>query len=312
MPYPKPAFFLENHTDKHSIPVYHWEPVEAAKAIIHISHGMAEHGARYHGLAEQLTAQGYIVYSHDHRGHGATINDSENDSPQGHFADQGGWNSVVLDLKMVADHIHTQHASLPCFLLGHSMGSYILQSYLSRYNPTISGTILSGSNYVAKPLLILGRLVAKIETLHQGRMGYSPVIHQLTFAGYNNNFKPNTTEFDWLSRNPESVKRYVTDPLCGFRCSNQLWYDLFGGLQEICSEHRLKKISGQLPVLILGGDQDPVSAPNGLERLHKAFIRSGHSNTTLLLYPDARHELFHETNSPEVIDQLCTWLKKHS
>ncbi|USE34630.1 alpha/beta hydrolase [Endozoicomonas sp. SCSIO W0465] len=294
----------------HRIPVYQWLAENNQKAVVHISHGMAEHGARYQELAEQLAMRGFHVYAHDHRGHGATIK-KDKTAKQGHFGDHDGWNHVVQDLKLVVDHIIAQHASLPCFLLGHSMGSYILQSYLGRYNPPISGAILSGSNYVTKPLLMLARLVCKIEILRQGVMGHSPVIHQLTFAGYNNRFKPNTTEFDWLSRNPESVERYIRDPLCGFRCSNQLWYDLFGGLQEISTKNTLKKINNQLPILIIGGDQDPVSAPDGLKDLQQAFISSGHGNTTLTLYPEARHELFHETNHQEVITQLCNWLDKH-
>ncbi|WP_419835554.1 alpha/beta hydrolase [Endozoicomonas atrinae] len=313
MTYPEspPSFVtINSQSSNHRIPVYQWLAEKNPKAVIHISHGMAEHGPRYQELAEQLTMRGFHVYAHDHRGHGATIIQGQT-SNQGHFGNHDGWNNVVQDLKLVVDHILAQHPSLPCFLLGHSMGSYILQSYLSRHNPKISGVILSGSNFVAKPLLLLGRLVAKLETLRQGIMGYSPVIHQLTFAGYNSSFKPNMTEFDWLSRNPELVKQYVRDPLCGFRCSNQLWYDLFGGLQEICSKNTLKKINHQLPILIMGGDRDPVSAPDGLKDLQKALINSGHSNTTLMLYPDARHELFHETNNKEVIDQLCVWLNRH-
>ncbi|WP_422459476.1 alpha/beta hydrolase [Endozoicomonas sp. ALB115] len=219
---------INSQSGHHRIPVYQWLAKKSPKAVLHISHGMAEHSARYQELAEQLTRRGFHVYAHDHRGHGATIN-KDKTSSQGHFGDHDGWNNVVQDLKRVVDHTLAQHPTLPCFLLGHSMGSSILQSYLGRHNPNISGAILSGSNLVAKPLLMLARLVAKIETLRQGVMGHSPVIHQLTFAGYNNRFKPNTTEFDWLSRNPESVMRYVKDPLCGFRCSNQLWHDLFGG-----------------------------------------------------------------------------------
>ena len=95
MPYPKPAFFLENHTDKHSIPVYHWAPVEAAKAIIHISHGMAEHIGRYNWLISKLNADGYHVIARDHRGHGSNI---INGHTQGFFADTNG-NSIKNVIK---------------------------------------------------------------------------------------------------------------------------------------------------------------------------------------------------------------------
>lgn len=311
MPYPQPILFLESRTDQHRIPVYQWRPDTAAKAIVHISHGMAEHSGRYQELAKLLASQGFLVYTHDHRGHGATISSTDYTSNQGHFGDRNGWKNVVEDLKRVVDYIFSENQGVPYFLLGHSMGSYILQSYLIRHNPQITGTILSGSNYVPAPLLTLGKLVSRLETCRQGGMGNSPVIHQLTFGGYNRGFKPNVTDFDWLSRDPESVRKYAEDPLCGFRCTNQLWHDLFGGLQEICSFENLRKINDQLPVLIIGGDKDPVSAPAGLNKLETAFIKSGHQHTTLKLYPNARHELFHEVNHLEVFAQLLSWLEKN-
>src|SRR5699024_12848886 len=46
------------------------EKPNQAKAVIQIAHGMAEHILRYEQFAEYLTTQGYIVYGHDHRGHG--------------------------------------------------------------------------------------------------------------------------------------------------------------------------------------------------------------------------------------------------
>ncbi len=311
MPYPQPILFLESRTDQHRIPVCQWRPATAAKAVVHISHGMAEHSGRYQELAKLLTSQGFLVYAHDHRGHGATISSTDNTLNQGHFGDQNGWKNVVEDLKMVVDYIFSENQGVPCFLLGHSMGSYILQSYLIRYNPQIAGSILSGSNYVSGPLLTLGKLVSKFEVWRQGGHGNSPIIHQLTFGGYNRKFKPDTTEFDWLSRDPESVRQYAEDPLCGFRCTNQLWCDLFGGLQVICSVENLKKINNQLPILIMGGDKDPVSAPDGLKQLEAACIKSGHEQITLKVYPNARHELFHEVNRQEVFDHLIKWLKSH-
>ncbi|MFK0571042.1 lysophospholipase [Endozoicomonas sp.] len=311
MSYPQPVFFLENSTDKHRIPVYQWQPVTGAKAIVHISHGMAEHSGRYQELANLLTSQGFIVYAHDHRGHGATITKADGISNQGHFGDRNDWDNVIHDLKHVVDSIISEHPGIPCFLLGHSMGSYILQSYLSRYSPDINGIILSGSNYVPKPLLTLGKAIARLEIWRQGTSGNSPVIHQMTFADYNRKFKPNITDFDWLSRDPESVQKYATDPLCGFACTNQLWADLFQGLQEICSLDTLAKIHQQLPIMIIGGDKDPVSAPNGLKRLEKAFTASGHENTLLKLYSGARHELFHEVNRQEIHGELIQWLENH-
>src|SRR5258708_6644264 len=48
--------------------VYHWSPDAkgSARGVVHISHGMAEHAARYARLAEALTNAGFEVYANDH------------------------------------------------------------------------------------------------------------------------------------------------------------------------------------------------------------------------------------------------------
>lgn len=291
------------------LPLYQWLPQSPAKGVVHISHGMAEYGKRYQQLARELNQADYIVYAHDHPGHGDRI--AGDNSDRGHFADTFGWSVAVHDLAMVIDHILAEHSGLPCFLLGHSMGSYLLQSYLVNSNPDICGFILSGSNYVPKPLLYFARMVTRLEVLRQGKHGVSQLINQLTFTGYNKKFKPNRTDFDWLSSNQKSVDDYINDPLCGFDCSNQLWHDLFGGLKDICSINALKKIQTETPVLILGGEQDPISAPNNLQKLASAYEQAGHLDVSLHLYPEGRHEMFNETNSEQVVQRLIQWMDSH-
>ena len=293
-----------------SIPVYQWQPDNSPTAVLHISHGMAEYGRRYHAFARELNKAGFIVYAHDHAGHGERI-EMDEDRLQGHFSDQHGWSSAVHDLALTVNNIKKNHPELPVFLLGHSMGSYLLQNYLVNSNPEINGAILSGSNFVAKPLLLVARLITGLEIIRQGKKGNSRLIDQLTFAGYNKKFRPNRTDFDWLSSDPAEVDAYINDPLCGFTCTNQLWADLFSGLQNICSVSSLKNICSELPVLVLGGEKDPISAPNRLQKLAAALQTAGIKDVSLRLYPDGRHELFNETNREQVIQQLIEWLQNH-
>ncbi|WP_086936492.1 alpha/beta hydrolase [Endozoicomonas montiporae] len=295
--------------DGHIIPVFQWS-CDQPKAVIHISHGLSEHASRYQNLALQLNNAGFDVFAHNHRGHGPAA------TQPGIFAHKRGWDKVVEDLDIVVQHIKEQHPGKPLFLLGHSMGSYILQSYLIDGAPrSLAGAVLSGSNFAPQPLLKLGRGVARFESFRQGKTGQSPIIHALVFGQYNKAFKPNRTEFDWLSRDPATVDAYINDPLCGQRASNRLWYDLFGGLQSISSVSALQHINSSLPVRVVGGTHDPVSAPssppekNGQHKLAKALQKAGIKDVTLTLYPEGRHEMLNEINREQVISDLIEWLE---
>jgi len=215
---------------------------------------------------------------------------------------------VVGDLASLNQHIGQQLPGVPIILLGHSMGSYIAQAYLLHHSASLHGAILSGSNFQPVALYRAARLIARAERLRQGLRGRSALIEYLSFGSFNKAFKPNRTAFDWLSRDPDEVDRYRHDPLCGFRCTNQLWIDLLGGLQQISKASNLAQIDPGLPILVIGGECDPVSEGKRLKRLAHALREAGCQNLQLNIYPQARHELFNETNRDEVTADVLTWL----
>lgn len=298
---------LTNPRDGHVIFVRIWQPDAAPlQGVIRISHGMAEHGARYSALAEFLTAAGFVVIAHDHRGHGQSIGPGI----AGHYADANGWELVISDMAMVADFIRQEFSRHPVFELGHSMGSFILQQYLISYQPAIAGVILSGSNYSSPYKYLAARPIAKLECLRQGKHGRSRLIRELSFGSFNQRFQPARTRFDWLSSVPEEVDNYLKDPLCGFDCTNQLWVDLLGGLTDISQPAALRRIPN-VPILILGGSLDPVSQQGlGLKKLADILKETGHDQVELKLYSGGRHEMFHEQNRAEVFCDLRHWLQQ--
>ena len=156
----------------------------------------------------------------------------------------------------------------------------------------------------------LASLIARFERLRQGPKGRSALIEWLSFGSFNKAFKPNRTAYDWLSRDPVQVDAYASDPLCGFRCTNQLWIDLLGGLQQISKASNLAQIDTGLPLLIMGGECDPVSEGKRLTDLATALRKAGNRQLQLNLYPQARHELFNETNRDEVMADVIEWLNQ--
>ena len=281
----------------------------APRAVMHIVHGLAEHAARYRRLAESLTADGWAVYNHDQRGHGETVNDPDT---LGLFADQDGWRVAVDDVGAFVAHEKSQHPGLPFVLFGHSMGSLIVQDYLCRGIDDFAAAVLSGSSGPPPPVAQLGRGVARLERFRLGPRGRSPVLRKLAFEAFNQQFKPNRTAFDWLSRDPAEVDKYVEDPLCGFDATNQFWIDMLDALPRVYRPENLKKISKALPIYIMSGDRDPAGR-NGtaVKALAEALRSAGVADVELKLYPDARHELLNETNRDQVVEDLKAWLAKY-
>jgi alpha-beta hydrolase superfamily lysophospholipase len=299
------AFWL-NSSDAVPLYVNRWFAEQPPKAVLMVAHGMAEHSGRYARLGAALVAVGFELYAHDQRGHGRTAAHGR----LGHYADANGWNLVVGDLACLNHHIRQQHPQAPIFLLGHSMGSYIGQAYLMQHSCSLQGAILSGSNYQPPVLYRAARLIARFERWRQGPTGQSALIEWISFGSFNKAFKPNRTRFDWLSRDPGEVDAYVNDPLCGFRCSNQLWLDLLGGLLQITAPRNLAQIDCKLPLLVIGGARDPVSAGKRLADLANALREAGHTQVQLKIYPQARHELLNESNRDDVTADLIDWLEQ--
>jgi len=300
----KSADFSFQTVDGANLNVNGWA-VEEPKAIVQVLHGMAEYGSRYARLAQALAAAGYTTYAHDHRGHGKSIPDG---SPPGHMADDDSWNRVVEDSHGVNREIAKRHPGLPIIMLGHSMGSFVLQQLLFEHPNDMVAAALSASNGKPPAIATIGKLLARLERARVGRRKPSPVLQRLTFGEYNKAFAPTRTEFDWLSRDPEEVDKYIADPLLGFAVSTQTWLDLMNALSRIANPSNVAKVPKGMPLYLLAGDKDQVGdSGKGMQSLYDAYKRAAIFDVRLKLYPNGRHEMFNETNRQEVTDDFIAW-----
>ncbi len=289
--------------DGHRILVDSWTARDP-HAIVQILHGLSEHPARYERFAVECNRAGLHVVAHSHRGHGENC---ERDN-LGHFADENGWNEVVNDARLVQLDALNKYRDLPLVMLGHSMGSCIAQSYMMRHPENVSALILSGSTYASRLQLRMARLLTRIESWRHGSRGKSELLQRLGLGKFNRAFAPNRTESDWLSRDPTEVDRFVADPLCGALPSCQLWHDLTGGMLEITAGRAIQNIPRELPILIAGGELDPVGGARGMTRLAEAYRSTGHADVTLTIYPQGRHEMLNEINRGDVTRDLIHWI----
>ncbi len=290
--------------DGHSIRTTVWFPANTPTRVIQIFHGLGEHRARYARFAACATARNMAVVAHDHRGHGPDENEP------GYFADENGWQLLRGDGLRVLDRIGEQFPGILVTLLGHSMGSYIAQSFAMQHGERLQALILSASTWPDKSKLIPGRFIARFESWRLGRRGKSALLDKLGFGDFNRRFQPARTDFDWLSRDADEVDTYINDPLCGGPYSCGLWIDLMGGLLSIASDDSLRNIPTDLPMLLTGGANDPVGGEPGIEKLAKHYRAAGHRKVDVSIYPDGRHEMLNEINRDEFTHDLLGWIEQ--
>jgi alpha-beta hydrolase superfamily lysophospholipase len=289
--------------------VYSWAPDSKPVAVVQITHGMAEHAARYERFAEALTKAGFAVYAHDQRGHGKTAGSLEK---VGWIAEKDGWDLVVDDVHRLTEHAKKENPGVPVFLFGHSMGSFISRNYIARWGNEIKGVVLSGTGGDPGLLGKVGGLVARLEKKLKGGRAKSPLMTSLSFGAFNKPFKPNRTDFDWLSRDNAEVDKYVADPYCGDVFSSGFWVDFLGGLASLYAPGYLERIPKNLPIYLFSGEKDPVgNDAKGVKEVYDSYRKAGIKDVSMKIYPNGRHEMLNETNRTEVFKDVIDWLKKH-
>lgn len=285
--------------------VHRWLPAGKPRAALQIIHGMAEHGGRYARLAAALNAAGYAVYAQDLPGHGRSV-DSVRDL--GHLADRDGWSFTLDCIHAVNRQIAAGQPDVPLLMLGHSMGGYLLQHYVTEHSGELRGAVFSGCSGDLGPLRAVGLALIRLEML-MGPRRRSWLGEQLSFRDFNRRFRPARTAFDWLSRDAAEVDRYVADPLCGFRCSGETWRQLLQACGGLGDPARLQRIRKDLPVLLVSGSADAaIQGEKGLRALERLYRAAGLSSVEVRIYPGARHELLNETCRDEVTQDLLEWI----
>lgn len=287
--------------------VHRWQPDAPPRGTLLIVHGMAEHGARYARLAAAAVAQGWAVQALDLPGHGGTA------GPRGHFADRDGWAVALAAVHALRQRIDAAAPGSPVVLLGHSMGSFLAQHYLVEHGEGLAGAILSATNSTLGPLRRVGWLLMRAEAALLGPRHPSALAEALSFKTFNKAFAPARTPFDWLSRDPAEVDAYLADPRCGFRCSATLWSDLFAAGASLLDADRLARVPKALPILLIGGSRDPVSAgEKGPRALGDAYRAAGVAAVEVRVYEDGRHELLNDVCREQVTAELLDWLSRRA
>ena len=276
------------------------------RGVVQISHGMRDYIGRYALLVEAFTAAGFVVAGNDHLGHGGSVKTQDD---FGLFASGGGYNYVIDDVYKMNRILKLQYPDKPIVLLGHSMGSFICRLYASHYAETINGLIIHGTAG-PNPAVGAGKLVVKILKVFNGERYRSKFVCMLAEGGYSKSFDPKEGPDSWLTRELSLVASRPTDPKTNFTFTLSGYGDLFSMLGECNAKSWFETFPNNLPTLVVSGDRDPVGDfGKGVKYVYENLKKNG-ADVSLKLYPDARHELFNETNRREVFNDLIAWIGK--
>lgn len=269
--------------DAHGIAiVYDVHPaVGTVRGVVQLLHGVGEHAGRYGALIAALTDAGFTVYADDHRGHGRTgIRQHDGPAKLGHLG-KGGLRAAKEAIWQLTGIIREENPDLPLILLGHSWGSFLAQMLLDEHPEAWDAVILSGSALRTPVSLNAAPLNAR-------------------WAG------PEATGLEWLSRDPAVWQAFADDPLT----TDVPLLRLFGPIEAAKLYGRPRKDLGHdVPLLLLVGRDDPVGGPRSVHKLADEYrTRSGLTDITTLVYPDARHEIFQELQQDEVRADVLAWL----
>lgn len=280
-----------------------WE-ASNGKAVLLLVHGMAEHIDRYHFFADFLAKNNIHVYGYDQRGHGKTAGET---TKLGYFG-EGGWSRVVEDVHEVVQKIKMEHPDLPVFVKGHSMGSFVVRNYLHHHG-NVRGVILSGTGGNPGFQGHILKQIANIQVKFKGEKTLSELVDKLTNQAFMKKIKNPKTSCDWLSRDPDQVKKYVDDPYCGTVFSTSFYRDLFTAALFTNSVKCVESYPKQVPIYVFSGDEDPVGDyGKGVHKVVDLLKITGQEDVSVKLYKNGRHEMLNEINKEEVYTDVLNWL----
>ncbi|EET59150.1 hypothetical protein BRYFOR_08864 [Marvinbryantia formatexigens DSM 14469] len=292
----------DNVTEIHAI---RWIPEGKVRAVLQISHGMVEFIDRYDEFAAYLAERGILVTGNDHLGHGDSVRSEEY---YGYFADKDGNKTLLRDIHRLRRLTQKRYPDAPYFLLGHSMGSFLVRQYLCIHGEGLAGAVIMGTGWQPRIATQFGMVLTTAMAKVLGWNYRSFLVDAMAFGGYNRKFGKLSGKA-WLSRNEENVNTYMKEKLCNFRFTLNGYYNLFYSIYTLSFENFLDGMPRSLPVLFVSGDDDPVGQfGRGVRKVYKQFLRMGMTNVKCRLYPQDRHEILNETDREDVYGDIYYWM----
>lgn len=304
----KEEFYYASHDKLTKIHAVRWEPEGEPRAVLQLIHGMVEYVDRYDHFARYMTERGFVVVGNDHLGHGKSVN-SEDDL--GFFAEENGNRVVLQDIHRLRKLTQVRYPGLPYFMLGHSMGSFLLRQYLLRDGRTLSGAVIMGTGNQPGFILQAGCMICRAMAGVKGWRYRSGLVHFMAMGSYNKKFKAEGRKSSWISSDAAVVEKYEGDALCSFEFTLNAYYNMMTGMYELTKKENLERMPRDLPLFLVSGRDDPVGGfGKSVEDLYRQYIELGMTDVKVKLYDRDRHEVLNEKDKDTVFEDLGKWFSQ--
>ena len=272
--------------------------------VMQVVHGMTEHIGRYYIFMKTMAEHGYLCFGHDHVGHGQT---APNDEELGFIASENGDRVLIDDVGVVFREVQSKYNFDKRFLLGHSMGSFITRMYASEHGDELQGYICMGTGG-RNPAAGAGLSIAKLLKNKNGERYISSAMYEIMFGTYNKKTE-NINGKEWLTKDVEIQNKYIADKYCMFYFTISAIIDLLTLLIDSNSNKWYSNMKSDLPIYIVSGKDDPVgSYGKGPESVAKRLQKTNHTDVTLRLWENDRHEVLNELDKEDVMNEIISWV----
>lgn len=291
-----------------------WLPDAAytRRGVVQLVHGMAEHIERYDDFARFLTGIGYVVFGHDHIGHGKSVTSTDE---LGHMPLEGGADILVEDVsraRAAAASLCADVDCLPLFLFGHSMGSFVVRACIARRPVGLAGAVLCGTGDQPRLVSLAGRTLSRAIGAVRGERYRSRLVETLAVGSFSSAIEDARTECDWLSTDPAVVDAYLADPLAGQMFTVGGYATLTDLTAEVVTDASAAAVPHDLPLLFVAGSEDPVGERGvAVRRAADRYRAAGVEDVRVILYPDMRHEILNEPGRADVYADIEAWCAEH-
>lgn len=301
-------FYYRSADKKTNIHAVEWLPKGEPKAILNIAHGITEHIMSYEEMAEFFAKRGFAVVGNDALGHGLSIADGARPMYPGA---EGSWKWIEEDMYTCQCMLRKRYPEIPCFVLGLSLGSFIVRSFLIHHPGAVDGAILAGTGQTSAVELHIVKWVTKREAYKAGEDAATPLVKKLAFETYNKRFQPNRTEYDWLCADREGLDAYIGDKLRGRELSAGMFREMLNAMLFAGNMKNQQQMNKKEHIFLISGAEDPVGDNGkGVKKTFDSFRKAGVDDVTMKLYPGLRHDIFREKERRDIFGDIYNWIEK--